>query len=307
MSASLRSLRPILNLLPSPVPRRQGRLRGQRALVDGIGYDMPINSDDSQVILAGFSCDLAAAAALLPGKELHPVSLGRGRGLLLATVINYVVTDIGNYIEYSLGIAATHGRRPAPPLLPAVLPGLMKFGQYVVNLPVSTEISVKGGKGIWGMPKHQASLDFVVTDTTVSALYDKDGQRGCYLEVQRPAPTNLPVRMAGVNYCAFRGLLMKSYVYFDSEADVAIGRSARGRIEFGDAPGVAGLRTLDVADSPMLTVYMPKMHGILDDHFEAWFLTADTVQDAEGANWGEPLTSVTTLGYGRSWPAPPVR
>ena len=30
-------------------------------------------------------------------------------------------------------------------------------GQYVWDLPVSTEISVKGGKGIWGTPKHQAT------------------------------------------------------------------------------------------------------------------------------------------------------
>jgi hypothetical protein len=307
MSAALRSLRPMLKVMPSPVPRRQGRLRGQAALVDGISYDMPINSDDSQVILAAFPCDLAAAAALLPGKELHPVSLGRGRGLLLATVVNYVVTDIGSYIEYSLGIAVTHGRRPGPPLLPVLLPTVMKFGQYVVDLPVSTEISVKGGKGIWGMPKHQASLDFVVTDTTASAAYDKDGQRGCYLEIDRPPATDLPIRMAGVNYCAFRGLLMKSYVYFDAVADVGIGRSARGRIEFGDAPGVAGLRTLDVADSPILTLYMPQMHGTLDDHFEAWFLTADTAQGALEGHWGEPMTSVASLGYGREWPAPPTR
>ena len=35
-------------------------------------------------------------------------------------------------------------------------------GQYVFDLPVCSEISVKGGKGIWGMPKHQANLDFII-------------------------------------------------------------------------------------------------------------------------------------------------
>ena len=49
------------------------------------------------------------------------------------------------------------------------------------------------------------------------------------------------------------------------------------------------------------------MHGTLDDHFEAWFLTADTEQAAEDGHWGEPMTSVSTLGYGREWPAPPRR
>ena len=51
-----------------------------------------------------------------------------------------------------------------PPLLPLVFQKTFGLGQYVVDLPVSTEVSVKGGKGIWGMPKHQANLDFVVTD-----------------------------------------------------------------------------------------------------------------------------------------------
>ena len=35
---------------------------------------------------------------------------------------------------------------------------------------------MKGGKGIWGMPKHQANLDFRVDDRTMSSQYDLDGQ-----------------------------------------------------------------------------------------------------------------------------------
>lgn len=158
----------LLRLVPSPVPHRQERLRGQHATVDGIKYSMPVNSDDSPVLMAAFPINKRAAAAILPGTELRPFSLG-GKGLLVVTVVNYRSTDIGKYIEYSLAIAVTHGSRPAPPLLPLVFQKTFGLGQYVVDLPVSTEISVKGGKGIWGMPKHQASLDFVVTDTAVSA------------------------------------------------------------------------------------------------------------------------------------------
>ena len=51
---------------------------------------------------------------------------------------------------------------------------------------MSTEVSVKGGKGIWGMPKHQASLDFVVNDDAVSSHYDVDGQL-VLLRRDRPA------------------------------------------------------------------------------------------------------------------------
>ena len=73
---------PLLKVMPSPVPRRQQRLRGQHALADGIKYVMPVNSDDSPVLMAAFPINKKAATAILPGPELRPFSLG-GKGLLV--------------------------------------------------------------------------------------------------------------------------------------------------------------------------------------------------------------------------------
>ena len=47
---------------------------------------------------------------LIPGEEIHPFRLGGDAALLIITVINYRMTDIGNYIEFSIAIACTHGR-----------------------------------------------------------------------------------------------------------------------------------------------------------------------------------------------------
>src|SRR5919204_6580070 len=118
---------------------------------------------------------------MLPGTEVHPFRMF-GHGLLVVTVVDYRDTSIGTYIEFSIAIACTHGRRAAPPLLPVLFQKTYGLGQYVVDLPVSTEISVKGGKGIWGMPKHQANLDFKVSDGTVSSQYDDDGRLGVWVE-----------------------------------------------------------------------------------------------------------------------------
>ncbi|MDH6236030.1 acetoacetate decarboxylase family protein [Cryobacterium sp. CG_9.6] len=302
-----RLLQSALSRLPSPVPERQTRLAGQHALVDGIPYTMPVNSDNSPVLMAAFPVRRSAAARLLPGTELHPVGIGWGRGLLIVTVVNYLSTDIGRYIEYSLAIAVTHGPKPAPPLLPALLMGTYGTGQYVVDLPVSSEISVKGGKGIWGMPKHQANLDFVVTPRKVSAMYAVDGMHGCTIDIKRPPHTNLPLKLAAVNYCAFRGQLMKSSIYFEAQADVALGRHAQARLVFGDAPGVAGLKTLHVSRKPLFTAYMPTAHGVLDDHYEGWFLTATTGELAASAHLGDDLGSVVHLTNSEEWLAPPRR
>jgi hypothetical protein len=294
----------LLRLVPSPVPHRQERLRGQHAVVDSIKYVMPVNSDDSPVLMAAFPINKRAAAAILPGTELRPFSLG-GKGLLVVTVVNYKSTDIGKYIEYSLAIAVTHGSRPAPPLLPLVFQKTFGLGQYVVDLPVSTEVSVKGGKGIWGMPKHRANLDFVVTDSTVSAQYDDGGKLGCFIEIEGPKPTGLPLKLAASNYCAFRGMLMKSDIYFEAIGDIALGGDAKARLVLGDAPGVAALKSLQPAAKPVFTAYLPEAHGVLDDHSEAWFLTGATAEDAARIPGGDPLESVVGLGQDQKWlPAP---
>lgn len=300
---------PLLKLMPSPVPRRQERLRGQHAFADGIKYVMPVNSDDSPVLMAAFSINKRAAAAVLPGTEMRPFSLG-GKGLLVVTVVNYKSTDIGKYIEYSLAIAITHGSRPAPPILPLLFQRTFKLGQFVVDLPVSTEVSVKGGKGIWGMPKHQANLDFVVTDSTVSALYEKDGKLGCYIEIERPAapsPLALPLKLAASNYCVFRNMLWKSDIYFEAIGDIALGAQAKARLILGDVPGVEPLKELQVETKPVFTAWLPQAHGILDDHYEAWFLTAPTPLEAAALQGGDMLDSVTDLGRSQEWLAPPDR
>lgn len=312
MNALLGTARTVLSHLPSPVPRRQRRLTGKAARVDTIPYDMPVSSEDSPVLMAAFPCSLSAARALLPGSELHPVSLGFGKGVAMVTVVNYRATDIGTYIEYSMAIAVTHGPRPAPPLVPMMLQKTLQFGQYVVDLPVSTEVSVKGGKGIWGMPKHQGSLDFVVTDQTVSAQYDdEEGRFGALIEIERPSPTALPLKLAASNFCAFRGMLMKSTIYFQATGDVAVGPGARGRFTLGDAPSVAPLRTLKIGPNPLFTAYLSTATGVLNDHFEAWFLTDETLdrvdQQTKAGVFGEPLESVVGLGRGETWPPPPRR
>ena len=283
--------------------RRQRRLTGRYAKVDGISFELPVNSIDSTAFIAAFTIDADAAGALLPGNEIHPLRITTGRGLLVITVIDYVRTDIGKYIEFSIAIACTHGTRPAPPVLPGVLTGPYRTGQFVIDLPVSSEISVKGGKGIWGMPKHQANLDYVLTDDRVSSQYDLDGVLAMRVDVDRPKGLALPLSIAGANYCAFRGLLMKSHVNVSGKARVAIGKRARAQIRLGDHPRLDPLRHLDLRDDPLFTAFFPSINGVLNDYFEGWMLTeAEPPQTT-----GEGLESVVDLGLSEAWLEPPKR
>jgi len=284
------------------IPARQKRLAGRHALVDGIPFEMPIDSADSPALMAAFSIDLEAARCLLPGNEVHPFRLWN-RGLLVVTVINYIVTDIGNYIEFSIAIACTHGARQAPRLLPGLLMKTYGTGQYVVDLPVSTEISVKGGKGIWGMPKHRANLDFKIGNAWVSSQYDLDGQMAMRIDVKKPASAWLPLDMGAVNYCAFRGMLMKSYIYFKGKLGFSLFKPGSARLFIGDHPRMAPLKTLDIRPDPIFAGFFPSTAGVLDDYLECWFITE---KDAP-AHSMEGLESTYPLGQSRDWLPPPAR
>jgi len=291
--------------LPIGIPKRQKRLAGQHALVDGIPFELPVHSAQSPALMAAFPMNADRAAALMPGTEIHPFRLWGNTGLFVVTVIDYRVTDIGAYIEYSLAMACTRGAAPAPPLLPVLRPKHYGLGQYVVDLPVSTEVSVKGGKGIWGMPKHQARLDFKVGDDDVSSRCEKDGQLAFQIDLDRPrrGPIRLPFHVAAVNYCQFRGMLVRSYIYFKARISMALLSKASARITIGDHPRVQPLKTLEIADSPLFTAYMPETEGVLDDYFESWFLTHDTPPQEVR----EGLESVVDLGRSEEWPPPPRR
>ncbi|MDQ1356385.1 MAG: hypothetical protein QOG44_758 [Acidimicrobiaceae bacterium] len=281
-------------------PARLNRQAGRHALVDGIPFTMPVHSEQSPALMAAFTINADRAADLMPGNELHPFRLPNGKGLLVITVIDYRNTNIGKYIEYSIAIACTHGAKPAPTLLALLRQSHYGVGQYVYDLPVSTEISVKGGKGIWGMPKHQANLDFRIDSRWVSSQYDLDDQLCTRIEMKKPRAW-LPVKLAASNFCAFRGMLMQSKIYFEGRVGFSLLRGGNARLLIGDHPRVKALHTLEISDKALMTAWFPSSGGVLDDHFEGWFL--GFAQPPELAPEG--MESVVSLDLNEDWLAPP--
>jgi hypothetical protein len=283
------------------VPARIRRSEGRYSLVDGIPFKLPVDSRHTPALMAAFPISARRAAELLPGDEVHPLRLGGDLGLLVVTVVDYEITDIGRYIEFSIAIACTHGAKPAVPLLPALLQRPFGTGQFVVDLPVSTEISVKGGKGIWGMPKHQANLDFCITEDRVWSQYDLDGQLCMRIEIDRPRLRGIPLSVSAVNYCAFRGMLNRSTVYFSGKMGLNVPLLHSARLTIGGHERMAPLRALAPGHRPLFVAYLEDTRGVLDDHCESWFLSFPTPPQASP----EGFETVVGLGLGEEWLAPP--
>jgi Acetoacetate decarboxylase (ADC) len=280
--------------------RRLNRQENRKALVDGVPFTLPVSGTKIQALFTLFPCDFEEAKKLIPGNEIHPVRIG-GKAVFVVSVVNYLETVIGKYIEYSIAIACTHTVRPVPGLWSLILMKPCETGQYVVDLPVSTEISVKGGKGIWGMPKHQANLNFLVTPELVSAQYDLDGQLAFYVEASNPGKPWLPMSTGAINYCGFRGMLMKSYIYFRGKVALTFKKKGSARVVIGDHPRVQCLKNLRIGSDPIATVFIPEAKGVLDDYFECWFLSGAT----DPPPCPEDFHSVIDLGLGQTWLAPP--
>jgi hypothetical protein len=282
-------------------PARIRQQEGRCALVDGIPFRMPVYCRNSPALFAVFKINPDKARKLIAGNEIHPLRLWN-RALLVVSVIDYIDTNIGRYIEFSIAIACTHGAKRAPRLLPALLMNHYGTGQWVWDLPVSTEVSVKGGKGIWGMPKHQANLNYMVSDSMVSSQYDQDGIFAVKIEVDRPKSNWLPVNMTGVNYCAFRGMLFKSKVYFKGKLGLRLMKKGSARLFIGDHPRVQPLKELEIDPNPLLAAFLPAANGVLDDHFDCWFLS----EPQPPAPNFEGMESVVNLGQSQAWLAPPA-
>ncbi|NWJ41283.1 MAG: acetoacetate decarboxylase family protein [Geothrix sp.] len=283
------------------VPSRVLRATGRHALVDGIPFQLPVLCEESPALFAVFPIDADKARALLPGNEIHPLRFWN-RGLLVVSVMDYRKTSIGKYIEFSVGIACTRGPKPAPRLLPALLPWFFNTGQFVVELPVSTEISTKGGKGIWGMPKHQGSLDYQITDQTVSSQYDLDGQLGIRISIQRPGRAWLPLSVSASNYCAYRGMIWKSNLHFKAKAGLTMFKKGIAELLIGDHPRLAALKGLGIGKDALFAAFIPSAQGVLDDHVEGWFYSEPNPITARP----EGFESVVNLGLGQDWPPAPT-
>ena len=95
-------------------------------------------------------------------------------------------------------------------------------------------------------------------------------------------------------------MLMRSDIFLDNKAGFNLFSKANARFVIGDHPRLQALKDLEIEDC-MATVYLPSIHGILDDHIESWFLSSEQLPEIAP----EGLESVVGLKLSEQWlPAP---
>lgn len=103
---------------------------------------------------------------LMPDPRYVPARLAPGLGVLAITCFEYRDTDIGPYNELAVSIPLNE------PYFRANLPGrallaAARLGQqhvFIQDLPVTTEIALRGGADFFNFPKFIAQIEFTESD-----------------------------------------------------------------------------------------------------------------------------------------------
>ncbi len=212
-----------------------------------------------------FTCNLAAAKALMPTSSHHPHRIWNGRGVAAIHCFEYLDTDIGPYNEVSLSIAIVHGTRGG--LSWAALARAEAKGRYqafVADLPVTTDAAVHGGIDILGFPKWLARIEFT-EDEARRVCTVRDAESGAV--ILSVAGDRIPTRPAE------KVISLESYPRKDGATlhatmrvnliewgNVAFAR--RMKVETTDHPRAAMLRGLSLGKQ-VGYLYAPRCEAIL--------------------------------------------
>ncbi|MFE5286068.1 acetoacetate decarboxylase family protein [Nocardia sp. NPDC056611] len=124
-------------------------------------------------------------------RELAPLEVVPGIGIVSLMVFRYDVCDIDFYTEAAVGIAvrpARHGRLGTVDLL-AGLAG-DHLHSYVLSLPVSSEVAQVRGHDGYGFPKWVTDIDIDIrADRATARVANDDGGTDIALSAPTPAQT----------------------------------------------------------------------------------------------------------------------
>jgi hypothetical protein len=80
--------------------------------------------------------------------------------------------------------------------------------------------------------------------------------------------------MGAANYCAFRGMIYRSFIYFRGKAGIQLFRRGGARLILGEHPARRlAARPELFAGRRCSRLTCRAVKGVLDDYFDCWFVT----------------------------------
>lgn len=196
----------------------------------------PVDFRDVHYLAITYPSSFTAVAAKLDGTGLKPGLVFNGKPLVAVGLINYKESDLGAYNEVIIAI----------PVIPdGVKSGLKnwtdlyapfkkrKLGQYIIHIPVTSEISMDAGRKIWGYPKIVRKIDHdFQTGIIKSSIWNRESDKKI-IEFKGASGMGLPIPSMDLMTYSFKdGHLIKTTV--DTDANMKWKMNADIRINVMD-------------------------------------------------------------------------
>ena len=243
-------------------------------LADGLSktYSFPTFYADVTCAIAIFLCDYRRACAMMPHPSMKPVSMPRGRAVVLLSCYEYKrVMNIAPYNEIAMTIPVMVDGS-APPLLPLIM-DFKKKGYYVFSMPVTSLENQIRGTRIWGLPKIVEEIDISINNghhTTVAR--DADGEK--YFELTVPTiGKSKHFDETGSLYSLLDGKLLKSQTSFKGDFNVITQpnllwrkglRAERPALQLGTSSRADALKALEIEDTAFQFRFAARMMSCFD-------------------------------------------
>ncbi|MFH8534200.1 acetoacetate decarboxylase family protein [Streptomyces tendae] len=220
---------------------------------------------------------LASAKAIrarLP-REMDPLEIAPGLGIVSVMTFRYDVCDIDFYTEAAVGVAVKPARHGGLGLFDLVT-GLKNdwLHSYVLSLPVNTEIAQVRGHDGYGFPKWVTDIDVDIEHTSARIANDRGG-----LDLALSAPTpKQTARPTGAHVSTLTSYTTIDGAWHSTTSQINVLASGTTRFPRGldlqlgqgrmsdDLRSLKPIRTiqLDVTTEGQLALHMPVPTSIQD-------------------------------------------
>jgi len=220
---------------------------------------------DASYISAAFPARYRGLRELMPDPRYVPARLAPGLGVVAITCAENRDTDIGPYREVSISIPLNE------PYFRANLPGraLMsarRLGQvhlFVRHMPVTSEVSLRGGVDFYSAPKFIAEIDFSEIDQQLRCRL-AEGQEHILTLSGKRIPTPRSQRIDGFLHLWMDGQPQSAQFKIHQLQYGMSSRRGAAVLELAERHPIAlELRRLLVSRKPLQYEYVPQSESIL--------------------------------------------
>jgi len=205
---------------------------------------VPVFYRDVATMSVLFSASLGGLRKLLPSSRLHPIRVGRRRGLLSIVAHEFRDSDFGPYNEVGLLVPVTLDV-PSPLLKNLFGRGHGEPMVLVHQLPVTTEIARDAGVQFAGYPKFLAQIVFEEDADWRTCRLTETGQHILTVRMRKHALHDAP-RSRSHCLTLRGGMLLRSEIIASERTATSSKKRPDVRLELGDHPIAQELAKLGV-------------------------------------------------------------